>query len=139
MFKDIPLFGALKTRMRWQEARHTVLAENVANADTPGYKARDLKELSFNRFLASTGTGHHAMKATHMARTNPQHLGGKPMGSVDGFKANNAASFETTYSGNSVNIEDQMMEVASNQLDYQTATTLYSKSLGLLRTAVRRR
>ncbi len=43
---------------------------------------------------------------------------------------------ETSSNGNSVVLEEQMMKVSENQMDYQTATTLYSKGLGLLRMAV---
>jgi len=43
----IPLFAAFSKRMAWLTARQTVLAENVANANTPGYMAKDLKELDF--------------------------------------------------------------------------------------------
>lgn len=139
MFKDLPIFDALKSRMRWQQARHTVLSENVANADTPGYKARDLKELSFNRMMASASMRSAPMVATSMARTSQAHLTGGLSNQTNGFKAGNGSSFEVTPSRNSVVLEEQMMEVASNQLDYQTATSIYSKSLGLLRTAIRRR
>jgi flagellar basal-body rod protein FlgB len=40
---DMPIFGALKSRMQFHNARQVVLAENVANAETPGYEARDVK------------------------------------------------------------------------------------------------
>lgn len=149
MFKDLPIFDALKTRMRWQQERHSILSENVANSDTPGYQSKDLKELSFNRFMASAGTRPHAFSASgsktyaaqagSMMRTNEKHLGtGSGLGG-NGFQAEQTSGFETTYSGNSVNLEEQMTAVATNQIDFQTATTLYTKSLSLLRTAVSRR
>ena len=47
--------------------------------------------------------------------------------------------FETTPSGNGVNLEDEMMKVAQNNQDYQLAATLYQKSLGLMKTAIGRR
>ena len=39
---DIPILSMLRTRMEWAQERQRVLAENVANADTPNYRARDL-------------------------------------------------------------------------------------------------
>ena len=46
-FADLPLVGMLKQRMSWHQERQSVLAQNVANADTPNYRARDLKEPTF--------------------------------------------------------------------------------------------
>lgn len=139
MLKDLPIFSMLKTRMHWHQTRHKVLAENVANADTPGYEARDLKALSFNRLMASASPRPTRMVATAAARTDPRHLGAQMQPGMEGMRTQKGDSFEVTPQGNSVVLEDQMMEMASNQLDYDTATTLYSKSLNLLRTAVRRR
>ena len=51
---DLPLFSVLKSRMRWLEERQKLLAENVANADTPRYRTRDLKQLDFNAELNAT-------------------------------------------------------------------------------------
>ena len=44
---DIPIFSILRERMAWLNQRQSVLSENVANADTPGFVARDLKPLDF--------------------------------------------------------------------------------------------
>ncbi|MGE0230616.1 MAG: flagellar basal body rod protein FlgB [Flavobacteriaceae bacterium] len=131
MFVDLPIIGALKERMHWQQARQTVLAQNVANADSPGYRARDLAEPDFSALLAR-GTGPARTNAGHMT------LASTGMG-PESWRAGEAGSFETTPSGNSVDLEDEMMKVAQNQMDYQMATTLYSRGMGLLRTALGRR
>lgn len=124
----------LKTKMRWNQTRQTVLAQNIANADTPDYKARDLKAPSFGDMLKMTASGGSLGAVT----TNRLHIAG--MGAAEtGFEADSETSWEVTPEGNSVVLEDQMMKVAENQMDYQMATTLYSRSLGLLRTAVGRR
>ena len=41
--------------------------------------------------------------------------------------------------GSAVNLEDEMIKVAANQMDYQAATTLYTRSLGLIKTAIGKR
>ena len=48
---DLPILGALKSRMKWHAERQVVLAQNVANAETPGYGTRDLKAPDFRRML----------------------------------------------------------------------------------------
>lgn len=126
---DLPLFSALKHRMYWLEERQRVLAENVANADTPGYRGRDLKQLDFHDVLKSSS-------AVSLATTNPGHLSG---GRAGRFPPDTRGGFETTPRGNAVVLEDEMMKVAQNQMDHQAVTALYSRGLGLLKTAVGRR
>ena len=46
---DLPIFSMLRTRMNWHQERQRLLAENVANADTPQYRPRDLAPLDFGR------------------------------------------------------------------------------------------
>ncbi len=48
---DIPILAMLRERMQWQQARQQVLAENVANADTPDYQAKDLAPLDFSQAI----------------------------------------------------------------------------------------
>ncbi|MGL4323941.1 MAG: flagellar basal body rod protein FlgB [Beijerinckiaceae bacterium] len=132
---DLPLFAMLKTRMQWHQSRQKLLAENVTNADMPGYKPKDLRQPSFAAALgASAGAGGNLP----MTVTSPGHisvLGGASGGS----DSRNGWRFETTGSGNAVNLEEEMLKVAANQTDYQAATSLYAKSLGMLRTAVGKR
>lgn len=127
---DLPLFAMLKHRMYWLEERQRVLAENVANADTPGFRGRDLKQLDFHEALKATNT-------VALATTAPGHISG---GSASGrFAVDGRGGFETTPRGNAVVLEDEMLKVAQNQMDHQAATALYSRGLGLIKTAIGRR
>ena len=47
----IPILSMLRTRMQWHQERQRVLAENVANAETPNYRARDLAPPTFEKTL----------------------------------------------------------------------------------------
>ena len=127
---DIPLFGMLKTRMSWHQERQRVLAENVANADTPNFRPRDLAPPQFDRRAPIAGVALH--------RTTELHFTGSP-GSGSGFASSRPSGEDVRPSGNAVNLEDEMQKIASNQMDYQAATTLYSRSLGLLKLAVSKR
>jgi flagellar basal-body rod protein FlgB len=130
---QFPILSALRTKMQWHQERQRVLAENVANADTPSFRPRDLAPPK----LEATATA-GAMGGLTMVRTDPAHLavsGGASGGSGPGRRG----GYETVPSGNAVNLEDEMMKVASNQMDYQAATMLYSRSLGLLKTAIGKR
>jgi flagellar basal-body rod protein FlgB len=133
MIGDLPLLSAIKSRMQFHQARQKMLAENVANADTPGYRPRDLKP--FDLMMAMQKQSDASQGPT---RTHAGHIGGG--GGAGGAIGNRRASvFESTPSGNAVNLEDEMMRLAQNNSDYQMATTLYSKSLGYLRLALGKR
>jgi flagellar basal-body rod protein FlgB len=120
----------LKTRMRWLEERQKLLAENVANANTPNYRARDLKQLDFRgeleASLSPSGIG--------LTVTQPGHVTGGS--GTRGFDQNPSGGFETTPSQNSVVLEDEMMKVAQTQLDHQTAISLYQRGIGMIKTAI---
>jgi flagellar basal-body rod protein FlgB len=127
---ELPLIAMLKTRLHWHQTRQKLLAENVANADTPGFQPRELRAPSF------TPAGTAAARAVAVERTNAGHM--TLAAARAGEEAMRARPFETTPSGNAVNLEEEMMKVAQNQSDYQLAASLYQKSLQMLRTAVGR-
>ncbi|WP_428648642.1 flagellar basal body rod protein FlgB [Roseibium sp.] len=126
---DLPLFQALKSKMRWHQARQGVLAENIANADTPGYSAKDVKDYKFSDYVGK------ASLALATDTTRNGHIAGAISGSKDA-RVEMVDTFEVTPSGNSVSLEEEMMKITANQMDYQAATTLYAKGLGLIRTAL---
>lgn len=135
---DLPILGMLKTRMQWHQARQRLLAENVSNADMPGFRPRDLKEPDFQAaFGGAAGgpTGGVGSGGLQLAATNPAHIAAAGPSGVD-VQAAKGATFETRPSGNAVSLEDEMLKVAQNQMDYQVATSLYGKSLGLMKIAL---
>jgi len=116
--------------MQWHQARQRLLAENVANADTPSFKPRDLAPPKFD------GGAPQAQPALALARTSAAHIGA--IGSADGaqFQPDRKGLYEVRPAGNAVSLEDEMLKVAGNQMDYQAAASLYGKSLGLIKLAL---
>ncbi len=132
---DIPILSMLRTRMQWAQTRQRVLAENVANADTPQYRARDLAPLKFD----PPGQGAPAATASlALATTEPGHIGGLGQSAVR-FATQVEARNEVRPTGNAVNLEEEMMKVAANQMDYQAATAVYTRSLNLIKIALGKR
>jgi flagellar basal-body rod protein FlgB len=113
---QLPLFSLLHENMRWLGQRQSVLAENVANADTPGYRARDLAPQDFAAMLdhAQAGEG-----------TGP-----------DSVAEEGRNPYEVTLSGNSVALDEQLMKVSDTAARYQLASGLYSKHLAMIRMAL---
>lgn len=136
MLTDLPLFAALKHKMRWHEARQTVLAQNVSNADTPGYEARDLSAPDFGSMLGAARARVTSAAYVQPARTNAMHMTGRL--SAGGMTQEAIDTFETTPKGNTVVLEEEMMRLADNQMQHQMAVGLYQKGLGLLRMALGR-
>ena len=134
---DLPILSALRTKMQWHQERQRVLAENISNANTPNYKPRDLIEPKFDS-KGSTASVGGTVGSLAMMRTSTSHVavsGGAQTFIGDGGKS----GFLTRPAGNAVNLEDQMMKVSANQMDYAAATSLYTRSLGLLKTAIGKR
>lgn len=135
---DLPIFSMLRTRMRWHQDRQKLLAENVANADTPGYRARDLRAPDFQAMVRAGGEAAAGTGAGPMRVTDARHIAA-PAGQGTRFDVRRDAGIVTRPDGNRVNLEDEMLKVAQNQMDYQAVTGLYQRSLGLIRTALGKR
>ena len=129
---DMPVFTALTDKMHWHQARQGLLAENVANAETPGYHGRDLKQFDF-----AEQTGPFSSVTVTTTATQPKHfsVGNEGQGALGGQPM---ANFEITPEGNGVSLEDEMMKVSTNLMDYQAATSVYQKSIKILKTAMGR-
>ncbi len=128
----VQLLDALTAKMRWNQQRQDLLAQNVANADTPGYAGQELKP-----FAIGDGAPDLQPQAVASAMDDPRFL---PITGLAGQapEPDKQLSFEVTPEGNGVTLEDEMMKVTANQLDYQTVTSLYTRSIGLIRTALGR-
>jgi flagellar basal-body rod protein FlgB len=128
---DIPLFSMLRTRMNWHQERQRLLSENVSNADTPNYRPHDLAPPQFDRRRAP-------LAAVALVRTEGAHIAASTTGSSQ-FQAARLGGYDVRPAGNAVNLEDEMIKVAGNQMDYQAVTSLYQRSLSLIKTAVGKR
>jgi flagellar basal-body rod protein FlgB len=141
---DISLFAMLKNRMGYLSERQKVIAQNVANADTPDYQPHDLKPFTFQGSMEAQATGQAyrggpvaqptqgvqmmATSAAHMAPSKPASL----------WRAPTSADSETTLDGNGVTLEDQMLKMTDARMNYDAAVSFYQKSMALLKTSTRK-
>jgi flagellar basal-body rod protein FlgB len=128
----IPLLDVLRQRMSWLSARQSLLSQNVANADTPGFAARDLKPLDFEKLLKGSGVA-----APGLAVTDPRHITASTAQPTS-FAEQAGGDASTDITGNSVSVEEEMMKVADTQAQYQAATNIYAKAISMMRTAIDR-
>ena len=133
---DLPILSALRTKMQWHQERQRVLAENISNSDTPNFKPRDLVEPKFDK-TAAPASADDGIAGDDAHQRQPYRARPAAAQTFDGDGGK--SGFQTRPAGNAVNLEDQMLKVSANQMDYAAATSLYSRSLGLLKTAIGKR
>ena len=131
---DLPMLTAFRAKMRWHATRQSVLAQNVANADTPGFAPRDLRTFDVQALARAGDPGPVAALRTHAA-----HISEPPRDATAPFRADKAPGFETTPAGNAVVLEEEMMKVAANQSDYQAVVGLYQRGVAMIRSALGKR
>lgn len=122
----IPLFDAADRRLQWLGARQGILARNVANADTPGWKARDVRP--FTDVLAG------ADRAAAPMQTSPMHL----PGTITGDGGAQILRGEQAPDGNQVSLDQQLEKIAQTDTDHEAVTAIYRKYLGMFHTALGR-
>ena len=119
---DPALFDLLERKLNWVSARQNVIAQNISNADTPGYRPKDLAP--FSAMLGEFNV--------EPVRTNPLHLAGyAPSGA-----AHPQASTERAPDGNSVGLEDQLTKVADNEGMQAITGNLWKTYMGMFMTAL---
>lgn len=113
MFSNLKILDTASLLARHSVERHAQIAENIANADTPGFKAKDLEPF-----------------ADAFARSQRTEMNGDRQG----FRAEKLAiSGVASPDGNTVSLEDQMTRSTRAARDHDTAMTIYSKTLAMLR------
>ncbi len=110
----IGLFNLASRKTAWLAARQATVATNIANANTPGYQAKDV--VSFNDVLAKT--------RLDVASTDTGHLQVQGAGPGEDAIAVAADDFDVTESGNTVGLEQQMIKSGEINRDYALTTNI---------------
>ncbi len=133
--KSIPLFSSLGQKMNWLTERQKVLAQNIANANTPGYSPKDLKKVSFKARLDQTGQA----DSLRMQTAAEGHMSSAGGSSADyEIKVQDTKFSIESPDGNAVNLEDELSKMAETQMNYALAVNLYRKHVSMIKTALGR-
>ncbi len=127
---NIGLFKLMSRKMDWLTQRQEVISQNIANADTPDYKGKDLKPFSFREALSDN-------RRLTPTTTSAAHLPGTAGTGGTAKEQRIRDPFETAPNGNNVVLEDQMMRMSENSMDYQTITNLYKKQVAMIKSSIR--
>lgn len=119
--------------MGYLDQRQTVISQNIANADTPNYRPNDLKPMDFGSLLdKEQGTVSVRPLATH-----PSHMPAPGQINEPGSDEQES-TYEVAPAGNSVIIEEQLVNANHNSMDFSLMTNLYQKNVTMIRTALGR-
>lgn len=120
------IFGLASTQARYLAIRQDAVAQNVANANTPGYKA--LEVAPFSAVYDAAGL--------QMATTNPNDLSPDPL-DLASSSERGASPWEVTYSGNSVSLEQEMLEASEVNRNYSLNMAITTSFYKMLATSVK--
>jgi flagellar basal-body rod protein FlgB len=120
--------GGLSKAMDLSWRKNKVLTANVANAETPKYKAVSLQ------FGSELEQAFQRQAPEQMMRTDPKHL---EISTASTAKYSADLSGVTKPDGNNVDIDRQMVALSQNSSDYANAAQLIRRQIGLVRTAIR--
>ncbi len=128
MFTDLNVFKTAHALAVHAGQRQAIVAQNVANADTPGFKARDIAP--FNQLLTteSTSSGMHASRSSHLNGITGRGLRWETLTPIGPSDPN----------GNSVSIETETLKAVDVKRQHDQALAIYKSSLSVLRTSLGR-
>ena len=129
MYADLNIFQTARSMAVHATQRQALVAENIANSDTPGYRARDL-DLFASAFASSAGE-------TSMRATRPAHFRDAETASSRVRVRTDEAVPEPN--GNSVSLENEMVRAVEIKRQHDRAMAIYKSSLNILRISLGRR
>lgn len=124
---EIQLMSLATQKADWLAARQGVIAQNIANANTPAYQARDL--MPFEAVLNSTGL--------QMAATNAAHLSAGGEGSAAAAIVTLPSGTDQTFNGNSVSLEGEMAKLGETTSQYALSTSIIKSFHKMIMTSLK--
>lgn len=137
MASDVaPILAGIGREMRHLAERQRVIAQNIANSETPGFKARDVAAPDFADLLARQGAGQapRVMRPHVTISAGMAALGARPLDASSIIA--DAQTTETKPDGNNVTLEEQLLKMGQVQQDFAAMTNLYRKQLSLIKIAL---
>jgi flagellar basal-body rod protein FlgB len=127
LYQSLSIFQTAGAMARHAGARQAVVAQNVANADTPGYRAQSIP--AFNAVFEQSGTG-------QMRTSRSGHIGANL--NIPDIPRPRASNAEPSPNGNSVSIEDEMLNSVAASREHSRSLAIYRHAMTVLRTTIGR-
>ena len=131
---QIGLMDAIGARIDYLSRAQTLISQNVANADTPGYRPKELTPVDFGAMLGTLmGNSQADVK---MMTPNKAHLMPGGINGINAKKEDQRMTYEVAPAGNAVILEEQLTKANDVRMNYELMVNLYSKNMGLMRAAL---
>jgi flagellar basal-body rod protein FlgB len=130
------LLKGIEQAMQHLSGRQKVIAQNIANSETPGFKAREVEAPDFSDLLAAQGGSPRVVRPRVSISGGMAALGARPPSGANGVVLD-GDTLETKPDGNNVTLEEQLLKMGEVQADFAALTSLYKKQLLLMKTATR--
>lgn len=134
--QNLPLMRAMAAKMVYLEKRQGVISQNIANADTPHYRSKDLTKVDFGSVLKDL-TNTKAIPAVHLETTSAGHMP-SPNDLHKSKDIKDRLTYEVAPDKNAVIIEEQMVRANETQMDYSLITGLMTKTASMYKIALGR-
>jgi flagellar basal-body rod protein FlgB len=134
MTDDVPILSMLTGRMSYLSQRQKLIAQNVANSDTPGFAPQDLKPFAMSSQMSQQTL---QLAPVSVALTDPAHIAAPTAPTASPWGPQNAPDSETRVDGNQVVLEEEMMKMNDARMNYEAAIGFYEKANQMLNTAGR--
>lgn len=129
MFENLDIFKMASGMARHAVTRQEVIAKNIANADTPEYRAKDIATFADTYDTTSSNSKMRATRAGHVLDSTATPTG------YDLLDAQGA----TSPNGNTVSLETEMMKSSQVRHEHELALSVYKSSMNILRTSIGRK
>ncbi len=130
---NLPLMRAMAAKMDYLDKRQGIIADNIANADTPNYQSKDLTKVDFGSVLKNVTDS----RKVRLETTNAGHMPG-PNAIKNAKDQKDKITYEVAPDKNAVILEEQMIKANETQMDYSLITNLMSKQSVMFRIALGR-
>lgn len=132
MSGSIGILNAISAKIDYLSHRQEIVAQNIANADTPNYKPRDLTDVDFGALIGKGAFGDKLRLTT----TQGTHMlpGGIKPGQLS--EKDQKTTYEVAPAGNAVVLEEQLLKAGATKMDYDLMLNLYQKNNNMLRIAL---
>lgn len=122
-----------ETGLSLRSQRQQLLASNIANADTPGYKARDIDfSKTLQNAMSTTGT----QPSADMRKTNPNHLAPTRPATIGGLEPQYRSTIQGSIDGNTVDMDMERNQFTDNAVRYEAELTIMSQDIKKMLTAI---
>lgn len=132
--ENLALFKAIGAKMDYLNQRQRVIAQNISNSDTPNYRPKDLVDADFSRVLKGIADGKSSVR---LETTQKDHM--PPPNEIrDPRSKKQKDTYEVAPAGNSVIMEEQLINSGQTVMDYNLMTSLMQKNVAMMKTAIGR-